>query len=130
MTSLRRDSQRGFTLLEVLVAFTILAISLGAAYAVFGAAARASERAAGALEALTAVESAIDRIGVDVSAAPGQYILQQDEWRVSLQIEDVGDAAEWSAIGVRALDVAAAAERNDGGPGSARLRVLRLAATP
>lgn len=58
----------GFTLLEALVAFALLAVVLSAGYAGFGSAIRASSTGADRLEALARAETALAR------AAAGQVV--------------------------------------------------------
>lgn len=82
---LGRLFQRGFSLLEVLVAFTIMALSLGALYATLGGSlrsvARAGDvsRAALLAESLLAFYRQVPEGGIDVSGASEDGALT---WRV------------------------------------------------
>jgi general secretion pathway protein I len=60
-----RAGDSGFTLLETLVAFTVLALTLGAAYAALGGGARGAEGAARRLHALAAAEMALARAAAE-----------------------------------------------------------------
>lgn len=79
--------QAGFTLLEVLVAFTLLSIVLGTAYASFGSGLRSSQRAMEVLEALSVAESAMDAVGTTLPIRLGRRILDRGGWAISLSVE-------------------------------------------
>ena len=75
-------SSRGFTVLEVLVAFVIIAIVLGAAYPGLGGAARTQGRVAEVLAAAAHAESTLARIGTDLPMRRGtQEVALSDGWR-------------------------------------------------
>lgn len=64
-------NDRGFTLLETLVGFMLLATVLGAAYAVFGGGLGVASRTSDATRAVIIAESAMARFGADLPLEPG-----------------------------------------------------------
>ncbi|QJD30700.1 type IV pilus modification PilV family protein [Methylococcus geothermalis] len=64
-------SQSGFSLLEMLVAFSIMAIALGVLMRVFGGATRSARIAEEYSRAVIAAESVLDDVGVEMPLAPG-----------------------------------------------------------
>lgn len=97
----RQHADRGFTLLETMVAFAVVALVLGAAYASLSAGARASHRAETALAALTRAEATMARIGADIPLVPGRQGLVDGDWSLDIQIAPaLADRSEvWSALG-------------------------------
>lgn len=59
-------TEEGFTLIEVMVAFTIVALTLGAVYAVIGSGTQGAGRASDALERLTRAENTMAQIGTEI----------------------------------------------------------------
>lgn len=104
----RRRADRGFTLLETLVALTLLSAVTAAAYRTVGAGARATAAGEAALTALAAAENAlaiartdptlalgarrmaVDGADVTISAAPGPDPLL---WRVTVEARTPGGGA-------------------------------------
>jgi general secretion pathway protein I len=121
----------GFTLLEVLVAFAMLALVLGAAYASFGAGTRAQDRAASRLAALTVAESALDRLGGDVGWREGRTEWREGGLRVTLEVAPhrPGERALWAAVGAAPWRATATVARDDGGA-PVSLTTLRLGPSP
>lgn len=125
----RQHADRGFTLLETMVAFAVVALVLGAAYASLSAGARASHRAETALAALTRAEATMARIGADIPLIPGRQELVDGDWSLDIRIEPaLRDRAEvWSALGRQPYDVRVAvyptARPGDGRTVLATLRI-------
>ena len=83
-------SSRGFTVLEVLVAFVIIAIVLGAAYPGLGSAARTQGRVAEVLAAAAHAESTLARIGTDLPMRRGtQEVALSDGWRARVTMRPI-----------------------------------------
>jgi general secretion pathway protein I len=66
----RPDS--GFTLIEILVAFTIAVVLVGALYQVFSTGLRSASMAADYSNAILLAESALDAVGAQGMLTPGQ----------------------------------------------------------
>ena len=67
-----RSSQRGYTLLEVLVAFALLAIGLGLLLAILSGGVRAVANASDSTQATLYAESVLDTLGADQRLQPGR----------------------------------------------------------
>ncbi|MGF1447127.1 MAG: type II secretion system protein J [Pikeienuella sp.] len=126
MTERRRSGTAGFTLLEVMVAFVIVSLVLGGAYAAMTSATRATLRADMALAALTRAEGALARIGADIPAVPGSQRLEEDGWDILVEIST--HPASEPALGLALVEVAVTLSRD--GSSATRLSSLRLVAPP
>lgn len=67
----RRAAQRGFSLLEVLVAFALLAVSLGVLLGIFSRATSATIAAAQYSQAATLAESLLNLVGHEIALEDG-----------------------------------------------------------
>lgn len=63
--------EAGFTLLEVLVAFAILAVAMTATMQAFSGGLNAARRSEAASEALSTARSLLERVGTELPIAPG-----------------------------------------------------------
>lgn len=86
-------AQRGFTLVEVLVAFTLLALFFGALFQVFAGGLRVTRSGEAQSRAVLLAKSKLAEVGVDHSLGPGTHFgyfdrLQSDgpryRWRAEL----------------------------------------------
>ena len=97
--TLKKGRDRGFTLIEVLVAFAILAFTLAAAYGVFADASRAVASGERYGVALALAETAIERASAPSfltgALAEGGASLSGDGWRVDAapMVEETGPLA-------------------------------------
>ena len=66
------NDERGFTLLEVLVAFAILAVAMGAALQAFTGGIDAARRSEAQAAALAAARSLLDRTGTEIPLTLGK----------------------------------------------------------
>lgn len=92
---------RGFTLLEVMAAFVILALVLGAAYAGVGTSARTQGRAAEVLAAAAHAESTLARIGTELPMRRGtEEFALGGGWRARVSMRPVREeeAPLWRSL--------------------------------
>ncbi|NEX18739.1 prepilin-type N-terminal cleavage/methylation domain-containing protein [Thiorhodococcus mannitoliphagus] len=86
--------QAGFSLLEVLVAFAILALSLGVMMEIFSRASIVTIASAQYSQAATLAESVLGEVGADIPLEEGVVSGATDsgfEWELSIQAVDVSD---------------------------------------
>ncbi len=81
-------AQRGYTLLEVLVAFTLLAIGLGLLLAILSGGVRSVARSSQSTQATLYAQSLLDTLGADRRLQPGrtQGMFEQGRYRWTLDI--------------------------------------------
>lgn len=80
-------AERGFSLLEVLVAFTILALSLGVLMQVFSQALNAATLSGTYGRATALAEAGMDLVGIDIPLEPGLQSGETEDglqWRVQV----------------------------------------------
>ena len=126
LSSRRRAA--GFTLLEVLVAFTILAVALVALLRAFSSGLRGLDAAAAATAAIQHARSKIEEVGTLIPLEPG--ILEgtfEDgyQWRVVIEPHELGDAAAAESLPVLPYEIEVTVTGH--GAGAVTLRSLRLA---
>jgi general secretion pathway protein I len=68
----RRASGRGFTLIEILIAFAILAVALAGLLRVFSGGLQATTRAERYGEAVLLARSVLERVGSEIAIQPGE----------------------------------------------------------
>jgi general secretion pathway protein I len=94
----RRDRARGFTLLETIVAFTILSFALVAAMQAFSSGLRSVAAAEGAGAAVLHARSKLDEVGITIPLVPGQIegvFADGSRWQATIapyQNFDVGES--------------------------------------
>ena len=97
----RRDRERGFALLEILVAFVILALGLGAVLIGVSGAMRADTRTQTNRGALRVAQSRLEAAGTSEALVPGQ----REGW--------AGDRYKWRQTVVAVQSVAGSADKAD-----------------
>lgn len=129
-------SQRGYSLIEVIVAFALLALALTLLLGTLSGAARQVRWSGDAGRAALHAQSLLDQVGVGESLKPGQRDGEFDagRYRWSLAITPWTDPALPPALAVdpaapRLFEVALSVQWGDGRPGQQlQWRTLRLAA--
>ncbi len=84
----RGRSQRGLTLIEVLVAFVVLALTLGVILQIFSGGLRNARLSDAYTRALLLAESRLEAVGSEQALVPGETVGQLGEdlrWRVRIQ---------------------------------------------
>ena len=109
MTGAQRPSERGFTLIETLVAFTIMAFSLAAMMQAFGAGLRNIAVAGSHSVAVLQARSKLDELGTATEFEIGEQRGEFDNgsrWRVAVE-EAEGVVDRFSVLGqeLRVYDV-------------------------
>ncbi|KGM55185.1 hypothetical protein N799_03885 [Lysobacter arseniciresistens ZS79] len=126
--------QRGYSLLEVIVAFALLALALGLLLGTLSGATRQVRWSGDAGRAALHAQSLLDTVGVGEALEPGRRDGEFDDgrYRWSLQVrpwaEPLPPATPAPAAGPRLLELALTVQWGDGGPRERlELRSLRLA---
>ena len=90
----RLAGEQGFTLLEVLVAFVIMASALMVLFGLFGAGMDGMASATAERNAVLLAEARLDRVGVETPLRPGDYSGMAEHgftWMVAIRPYDPGD---------------------------------------
>ncbi len=89
-------AQGGFSLLEVVVAFAILALSLGLLIQIFSSALRTTVLSGDYSRAATLAQARLNAVGIDMPLEPGSYSGDAQDnlsWQVSIAPYEFGDPA-------------------------------------
>ncbi len=123
---MKSETEGGFTLLETLVAFSLIALVLGAGYGAMSGGVRAAGTAGDKLTVLSAAESVLAQVGAVYPLAPGSNEVTHEDVRVSIEIRlarpDQADA--WRQLGTAPFRIVVSAASDGGAP--VRLETLRL----
>ncbi len=121
-------NSRGFTLLEVLVAFTILAVGLVALLRAFSSGLRGLDAAETASIAVQHARSKMAEIGSVIPLEPGAEegaFADGFRWRVMIEPHELGDGAAAETLPLLPYEVEVTVTGSRGG--TVTLRSLRLA---
>ena len=124
----RGNRTRGFTLLEVLVAFTILAVGLVALLRAFSSGLRGLDAAETASIAVQHARSKMAEVGSVMPLEPGAEEGAFDDdfrWRVAIEPHELGDGAAAEALPLLPYEIEVTVTGSRGG--AVTLRSLRLA---
>ena len=113
-----RRGCRGFSLLEVLVAFTILVMVLGALFQVFGGSLRAATVSDQYTHATLIAESKLASLMVEGNAVEGEYTGEDAgtyQWQVSVVPYEDSEAPPADALSVQPLTVTVEVSWQDNG---------------
>jgi general secretion pathway protein I len=126
----RDNRTRGFTLLEVLVAFTILAVALVALLRAFSSGLRGLDAAEAATAAVQHARSKIEEIGSVIPLEPGLHEGDFEDgyhWRVVIEPHELGDAAAAETLPLLPYEIEVTVTGTGERGGAVTLRSLRLA---
>lgn len=133
-----RLSQRGFTLIEVVIAFAVLGLALTVLLGTLSGSAREMRRSADSSRAALHAQSLLDDVGIDQPLAPGNSSGEFDDghYRWNLQVEKFVDPSQQqrqdpATVGASAqlLQLSLHVEWGDAGPAERlTVRTLRLVA--
>jgi len=88
-------SSRGFTLLEVMLAFVIFALSFATVLEVMAGSMRSVRRAGEDTEVALLAQSVMDRVGTEIPLEAGEFsgtAMDRYQWRLGIFLYDKGDA--------------------------------------
>ena len=124
------DRARGFTLIEVLVAFVILAVALGVLMQVFSTGLRNARVAENYTTATLYAESMLAAVGVEAPLAAGETSGDFDDrfrWRLDVQPYEIPDGDDEAAAGRAFRVVVTVSWGDEDDPRDVTLTTLRLA---
>jgi general secretion pathway protein I len=120
------SSEAGFTLVEVIAALAILALSLGGIFGVLSDGLRRTGQAEATAQASALAQSLLARVGTELPVRPGTTSGDfSNGYRWRLEIASFGDGVDSRAWAVAAYTVSAEVTGVDGNP-QVRLSTLRL----
>jgi general secretion pathway protein I len=128
-----KAGSRGFTLLEVLVAFTILAVALVALLRAFSSGLHGLDAAETASIAAQHARSTMAEVGTAIPLEPGAEEGVFDDgfqWRVAIEPHELGDEAAAETLPLLPYEVEVTVTGPESGAGAVTLHSLRLAPRP
>jgi general secretion pathway protein I len=128
----RAGGQAGFSLLEILVAFAVLAVSLGVMLRIFSAGTRAAVASEEYSLAMIVAESQLARVGLEEALTEGETEGKTADgyrWRTSVSPYEEEEPQDYTRAGVKPYRVEVAVRWGEGSkPRSLTLQTLRLGA--
>lgn len=108
-------SARGFTLLEVMLAFVIFALSFATVLEIMGGSMRSVRRASQDTEVALLAQSVMDLVGTEIPVAEGQYngsSMERYDWQMDIYLWDASqddtntaELAELSGVELYRVDL-------------------------
>ena len=89
----RRMAQRGFTLIEVMLAFVIFALSFAVVLEIMAGSVAGIRRASDDTQVALLAQSLMDRVGIEIPLEEGQHDgeeLERYSWRLDIGLYDPG----------------------------------------
>lgn len=123
----KRTCKSGFTLLEVLIALTILAVSVGVLFTSFSVTASGTQVAHRDMGAASLAQSLLARIGADIPIRPGKLTGSAGDLNWEIDIAPYGGQADTSGSLLAAFEVALRISRMGESADALTLKTLRLA---
>lgn len=144
LPGVRRTSERGFTLLEILVAFSLMALIVTVLLRIFAGGVQGIGLAEDYARATSIAESVVARVGADIEFNPatlsGSDEGERYKWQLALQQVDgeamaapgtTGASSVGPALPIALWRISAVVEWADGGkPRSIRMDTLRVGPLP
>ncbi len=96
-----RRGERGFTLMEVLVAFAILTVALGGLMLAFSNGLRTTDRAVTISTATLQAQSLMEQVGASIPVREGRSagVLENgSRWRIAIERYDTGESGAAAAV--------------------------------
>jgi general secretion pathway protein I len=99
MASLRKSSRRaaGFTLLEVMLAFVVFALSFATVLEIMAASMRSVSRASDDTEVALLAQTLMDQVGIEIPVEEGAYSgtsMDRYNWNMGISLYDASDEPE------------------------------------
>ena len=109
MASLRKSSRRaaGFTLLEVMLAFVVFALSFATVLEIMAASMRSVSRASDDTEVALLAQTLMDQVGIEIPVEEGAYSgtsMDRYNWNLGISLYDASD--EPDKVGMSTAELA------------------------
>lgn len=117
----------GFTLLEVLIALTILAVSIGVLFTSFSMTANGTQVAHRDMEVASLAQSLLARIGADMPLRPGRLSGDVGDLSWVIEISPYGGQVDTSALPLTAFEISLQIQSAKRSAEALALKTLRLA---
>lgn len=97
-----RGQSRGFTLLEVMLAFVVFALSFATVLEIMAGSMRSVRRATEDTEVALMAQSLMDLVGTEILVEEGEYSgtgMDHYNWNMEISLYDAGGEAEENGVG-------------------------------
>lgn len=95
---MRNNVQKGFSLLEILVAFSIFAINMGILFQIYSTGGQSIRLAHDYINAITIAQSQLSAIGIETPATIGTYTGREQQYQWHIFIEDAAVEEETASL--------------------------------